>query len=1003
MKRYLFLIYLIFCFASSTFVLSQVEPTMTYRLQRDPECKAWVDSVFNKLSTREKVSQLFVYTIAPTQTKANLSLLNQAVTIHKVGALLFSGGELSDQAYLINEAQSKAKVPLMITFDGEWGLAMRLKNTPRFPRNGVLGAIQEDQLLFEYGKEVARQCKELGVHVNFAPVADVNINPKNPVINTRSFGEITKDVADKVVLYSSGLESGGVLSVSKHFPGHGDTETDSHHSLPYLPFTKSRLDSVELYPFKRIIDSGLGGIMVGHLEIPALELQKGLPSSLSRSIVTGLLKEELGFKGLVFTDALAMKGAAAVNPSLQAIKAGNDMVLTPSYNIKKEIDAVMKALDSGDITLADIEEKCKKVLTFKYALGLSKEQKVKLSGLQQRINTPEADTLIKKLHQAAVVLVTDHQNLLPLPQELEQLAWLHIGKQGEEQLIKKELPATTDIHNFNIANYTTAEKQKQLLDTLSTYRRIVISATDASITNYTSFFKQFNKNIPATLLLLTDKKLFEKTAPSLHNISTLIWGQSDRSEVKEIIGKALIGKATLTGKLPFTIDSGFVAGQGVNLKTNKPYEALPKELGFDEKILSKIDSIVLDAIKDGAFPGCQILVLKEGIKIYDKNFGTETGAGSNKITSNSLFDIASLTKTSATLLAMMKLYDKGLYNLTDKISQFLPYLKGTNKENITIRELLLHESGLIAGLPIYLEVVDQDSYPGRLLSVNRSARHTIQLGSKLWGNPNFKFKKEWISNKREDPYLWTLGNRLWLNYGSKQLVLDKIIESPLRSKSYRYSCLGFILLHQMVEELVHMPMDQFLNQEFYHPMGLEHIAYQPLKYFSKDEITPSNNDRFLRKTELRGEVHDELAAFMGGVSGNAGLFSNADNIASIHQMILNKGEWKGKRYLSQETCRLFTTTTSRSSRRGLGFDKPTKPTTSAGNPCASEAPLSTYGHTGFTGTCAWVDPDNELVYVFLSNRTYPNVYPNKLYRLNVREKVQQVIYQSFIHGGEIKQ
>ena len=368
-----------------------------------------------------------------------------------------------------------------------------------------------------------------------------------------------------------------------------------------------------------------------------------------------------------------------------------------------------------------------------------------------------------------------------------------------------------------------------------------------------------------------------------------------------------------------------------------------------------------------------------------------------------MYDIASLTKTSGTLLAMMKLYDKGLYNLSDKISKFLPYLKNTNKANITIRELLLHESGLLPSLSIYLEIVDKDSYPGHLLRGSKSANHTVRLGSSTWGNPKFKFQKKWISTQESTPYLWPLGDKYWLNYASKQLVLDKIIDTNLRSKSYRYSCLGFILLHQMVESIVNMPMDQFLNQEFYRPMGLKHIAYQPLKYFPKETIVPSNEDRFLRKTTLQGEVHDELAAFMGGVSGNAGLFANATDIGTIHQMILNQGEWEGKQYLSKETCRLFTTTKSRTSRRGLGFDKPTQPTTSAGNPCASEAPLSTYGHTGFTGTCAWVDPDNELVFVFLSNRTYPNVYPNILYRLNIREKIQQVIYKAFIRGGAIKQ
>ena len=339
-----------------------VEPLLVYKALQDKDCRHWVDSVMDKLSFKEKVGQLFIYTIAPVDTKRNLELLREVIDTYKVGGLLFSGGKMQNQVELTNRAQRQAKVPLMITFDGEWGLAMRLRGMPVFPRNMVLGCIRDNKLLYEYGREVARQCRQIGVQVNFAPVADVNINPENPVINTRSFGEDPIQVADKVIAYASGLESGGVLSVCKHFPGHGDTDVDSHKALPVLPFTRERLDSVELYPFKEMVRAGLGGVMVGHLQVQALDPDGVTPSSLSRNVVTGLLKDELGFKGLVFTDALDMKGVSAIpQVTTKALLAGNDMVLV-QFNTKNAVQELVDAVESGQLSKDELDAKCRKVL-----------------------------------------------------------------------------------------------------------------------------------------------------------------------------------------------------------------------------------------------------------------------------------------------------------------------------------------------------------------------------------------------------------------------------------------------------------------------------------------------------------------------------------------------------------------------------------------------------------------------------------------------------------------
>ena len=388
--------------------------SLLQKMENDARCQQWVDSVMRTLSLKERIGQLMVYTIAPTQDKANVDLLRKVVREYKIGGLLFSKGEIQDQVALTNQAQQWADVPLMITLDGEWGLAMRLKDTPRFPRNMVLGCIRNDSLLYEYGREVARECREMGIQVNFAPVADVNINPRNPVINTRSFGEDPKNVARKVTAYARGLEDGGVLSVSKHFPGHGDTNVDSHAALPTLPFTRERLDSIELYPFRKAIEAGLGGIMVGHLAVPVIEPEKGLPASQSPRIVRGLLQEEMGFPGLVFTDALVMKGAAGHGSVCKrALQAGSDVLLVPR-RIKEEVEAILRAVRLEMLPEADINRRCRKVLTYKYALGLSRKPHVQLSGLTTRLNTADARKLISRLRLASTTLVSNRNGALPL-------------------------------------------------------------------------------------------------------------------------------------------------------------------------------------------------------------------------------------------------------------------------------------------------------------------------------------------------------------------------------------------------------------------------------------------------------------------------------------------------------------------------------------------------------------------------------------------------------------
>ncbi len=966
------------------------EPSILVRGKANSEeCKVWVEQKLSDMTLKEKIGQLFIHTVALQNTQQNRKNIQNAVKEYKVGGLLFSGGKLVDQINLTNYAQEMAEIPLMLTFDGEWGLAMRLKEAPSFPRNRVLGCIQDNTLLYEYGKEVARQFREIGVHVNFAPVADVDNNPQNPVINTRSFGGDPQNVAAKVIAYSQGLEEGGVLSVSKHFPGHGDTNVDSHKALPVLNFTRERLDSVELYPFRKAVNVGLGGMMVGHLEVPAISKKT---ASLSTEVMD-LLKKEMGFQGLVFTDALEMKGVSNnLDVCARALIAGNDMLLAPR-NLKRELDGVMNAIKKGLLTEEQITEKCRKVLTFKYALGLNRKQFIQLSGLEQRLNRPETQDLKNRLQKAAVTVASNAAGILPLEMTLKGTAILNIGKPSEGKPFYNQLKRflSVDYVQANADSLVTLRKR------LGNYERIIVAFHTEKYDAFSSLLNTLAEKKPMVYVYLTPLRRMHNKGAAWKKASAVILGHANDEVVQKYVADALVGKVIPEGRLSVEVEGFLRPGDGVTLGKESPKVYRPQDYGLNASVLNKIDDIALEGIKAKAYPGCQIVILKDGAPVYDKCFGTLTYESSPKVAPDHLYDIASLTKTTATLLAVMKLYDEGKFGLTDKISKYVPVLQGTSKGRITVEELLLHQSGLPAFWPFYREAIDDSSYVGALYKGKPDANHRMQVDRRLYVVNSFGYKSEYVSSVRSDDYPLQISDSLYVSPSFPKRMLEMIAsdEIPLRDRRYRYSCLNFMLLKEMVEKISGEPLDVFLNREFFVPMGMEHTLYKPLERFKKEQIVPTIKKDYLRnRMMLQGYVHDEIAAFMGGVSGNAGLFSNARDVAKVYQMLIDGGMYNGKRFFSLETCNLFMTKTSRISRRGLGFDKPDRLNPEKG-PCAEEAPAEVVGHTGFTGTCAWADPKNNLVFVFLSNRVYPRPFDHKsLMSLNIRPRIQQVMYQA---------
>lgn len=946
----------------------------------------WVDSVFNQLSMDERIGQLFMPVVDGSDSERNKKRIDELLENQHIGGILFYKSTPDNQAELTNYAQRESKVPLMISLDGEWGLAMRIANTTRFPRNMMLGAIQNDSLLYYYGLEVARQCKLMGIHVNFAPSIDVNSNPANPVIGTRSFGENAEKVAKQGIIYSKGLEAGGIMAVAKHFPGHGDTSTDSHKMLPLIAHSRERLDSIELKPFREYINSGLSGIMVAHLDIPALDSKKQ-PSSLSEKITTELLQNELGFSGLIFTDGLQMKGVSGEpDYCVRALLAGNDILVGP-LNITKDYESVKKAVEDNVINDSIINIKCKKVLAYKYILEVNHHQ-IETKNLIRKLNTSYTEWLNRELHKEAITLLQNKDEILPLKKlDKRKIAAISIGGTPKNQF-HETLKLYGDVTSFNVADNNGLLGLKKVLEP---YNTIIISVHTNN--NANAAIQSISQGKDLILAFFTVPYRMTGYTSSIKNAKGVISAYENSDLAQDYAAQAIFGGTPANGKLPVTVKNLFAQNTGLQTQKIRLSYEVPEAIGIELFRLNPIDTIIQEGLKEKAFPGCQLIIAKDGVVIYNKSFGSFEYNGKRKVENSDIYDLASMSKVSATLPAIMKLYDESKLKLNSTLSAFVPVLKGTDKANITIRDALLHESRLPAMIPYYMNAIDKDSYEGKLFNRTRTPVYSIQFDANTWVNSAYKFKPEMISTTAKTGYV-PLAEKIYVNKAYGDTILKEIANAKLISrKRYLYSCLNFMLLKEVAENISKTDLNSFLQSNFYHKLGATTTTYNPLTKFDKSRIAPTERDDFLRKQLLQGYVHDEGAAFMGGISGNAGLFSNANDLAKLYQMLLNNGEYGGEQYLSSKTIQLFTKTKSSISRRGLGYDKP-EMRTNKSSPCSPSAPASVYGHTGFTGTCVWVDPDNNFFYIFLSNRVNEKRTQNGLSGLKIRERIQEEIYKA---------
>jgi beta-glucosidase-like glycosyl hydrolase/CubicO group peptidase (beta-lactamase class C family) len=945
---------------------------------------AWVDSVFKTLSADEKIAQLMVIRGSSFDPKTRRPILfteevQEAVRKYNVGGIcMFQGGPIA-QANFINRMQSIAKTPILMCIDAENGLGMRMDSVMPLPRQMMLGAMQDPAIMYEYGRLVGEQCKRIGIQVNYAPVVDVNNNPMNPVINDRSFGEDKYRVAEFGIQYMKGMQDVGVMATAKHFPGHGDVAVDSHLDLPVINKSKGQLDSLELYPFKKIFDAGVGSVMIAHLYIPAIDKTANRATSLSYNNVTRLLRKQMKYEGISFTDALEMRGVTKFFPggqsSVESLIAGNDMLCLPG-DIPNALAQIKEAIKNKKLKWKDLDKRVRKVLAAKYKYGLANLKPVNTSNLVADVNKGLAEMRRKVAENALTVLRSSDRAIFPLmPRQFERIAYVGIGLRADNAFsnrLRADYGAHTYFFDFGLDD----EQARAAIDLIKGRSDVVI----IGVHGYSRFpANNYGVSSPSMLLLqqlqLQNRSiLFTFGNPyimgTLCDPKTLIACYEDDEITQHAAADLLEGKIFAKGKLPVTVCPELKYGLGLTNWSVLP-SIDPSALGFDASKLQLVDSIVLDGIKQQAYPGAVVLVAKDGRVVYEKAFGQMAWTNPAPMTTQTIFDLASVTKICATNISVMKLYDEGKLDLTKTLGDYLPWLRGTNKESITLQDVLLHQGGLKAWIPFYRETVD--SMQGNVAS------------------------KVFYANKPDASYNVRVAEGVYMRTDWVDTMYKRIAESELGPLGkYVYSDNDFILLGKIIESVSGMPLDTYVRKTFYEPLGMETTGFKPRERFPIDRIAPTEDESYFRKQLIQGDVHDPGAAMLGGVAGHAGLFSDAHDLAIITQLLLNKGKLKGIRFFKPETVDYFTAYHSEISRRGLGFDKPEKdnPDRKEPYPASSVSP-ETYGHTGFTGIGWWVDPKNNLAFIFLSNRV--NATPanyNKLLSLNVRGKTQEAVYQA---------
>lgn len=939
----------------------------------------WVDSVYNSLNWEERVGQLMMVR-ANQPNQAYDERIESYIRRYNIGGVTFFKNKAREQVLQTNRWQQTAKTPLLISIDAEWGLAMRIPGTVSYPLQMTLGAVQDNNLIYQMGLQIAEQCQSMGIHMNFAPVADVNNNPDNPVIGMRSFGDRTQPVAEKAMAYANGLREGKIIATAKHFPGHGDTKTDSHYALPVILHSRAHLDSIELQPFREMIHQGVEGIMIAHLQIPALDNTDQTPTTLSYKVVTELLKNELGFKGLIVTDGLDMKGVTSVQTpgmvELKALLAGNDVLLLPE-NVPIAVTTILEAMKENPVIEERIEESCKKILHYKFHAGLNQYRPVIPELVEKSLQQKRYYQLADQLFEASVTMLRNEEQTLPLKKSASKRALLTIGYENASVMKETLEDSQIPVWCFQLARNADISQVSKLEKELAAFDEIIVSIENTNILAQRNFGIE-KAAIDLVNKLAENKKIILNIFASPYaldlfqlnsNYKAIVIGYQDRKEAKKAVAAVLTGSKSAQGKLAVDLKSGFKAGSGLTMHTESPsLGTYPMaSIKLPEQYEKQIDSIAHAGIKKKAYPGCQIVALLDGKILYKKNFGFLTYDSTETVSDSTIYDLASLTKILASTLGVMKLYEEEKLRLDKSLGDYFPYLLDTDKSAIRLMDILSHQSGFDGWIPYYLQTINKEGFDSSIY------RHEM--------SPEFPLR---------------VAESLYINRAYKHKLFHEIALSPMKKKEYRYSDLGFYFIPDIIALTTNEEFDLYLDRVFYRPMGLQHMVFRPLSRFPQNRIAPTEDDKEFRKCLLRGTVHDQGAALLGGVSGHAGLFGNATEVSMIMQMLLNKGQLHEKQLLKPETIEYFTTAhfTQNDNRRGIGFDKPPLDPTDKNRSIAMAASMQSYGHSGFTGTLAWADPQNGLVFVFLSNRVNPDAKVNRLAKLDIRSNIHELLYEA---------
>ena len=936
-----------------------------------PEGNKWVDSVYNAMTLEEKLGQLFMVAAYSNKDSAHIKAIDKLILDHKIGGLIFFQGGPQRQAKLTNRYQSKSKIPLFIGNDAEWGLGMRLDSTYSYPWNMTLGAIQNMELLEKVGVQMGQQSKRMGSQFNFAPVLDINSNPNNPIIGFRSFGEDKFNVTERAIAIMKGVQSQGVFSTGKHFPGHGDTETDSHKSLPTINSSIEKLLDVEFYPYKKMFHEGLSSVMVAHLNVPSLESRPNFPSSISYNVVTDILQKKLGFKGLIITDALNMKSVSDFKlPSeinFEAFMAGNDVLLFPE-NVPAAIDKFKLAYSLNLFTDERLAFSIKKILKFKYKAGLNNYKPIVTENLNKDLNSVDNDALQYELYENAITVLKNTGTVLPIKNlDKQKIAYVKIGDDNNDAFVStlKKYAEVTVILDPNLDSLQV--KLQAFTTVIIGYHKSDVAFKNDDLKSDEIFKINFLAKNNTVILNIFAKPYALLPITNFDGIEGLVVSYQNSTIAQVVSAELIFGSIAAKGKLPVSINNSFKVNDGLSTeKLNRLGFTTPENVGMNSAILSKIDAIANKAISAKMTPGIQVLVARKGKVIYQKSFGHHTYDETIKVQDSDIYDVASLTKILATLPNVMLQYDQQKINLETTLGTMSPIFKDSNKANINFKDLLSHYAGLAAGIPFYKAAMDKGKLPSDVY-----------------------FRKV-----AEQEFSKKLGDSLFIRNNFSDTIMKMIVKSKIATKKeYKYSDLTFMILKDYLEKTTGKTLDVLIQENFYRSLGMNNSSFNPLTKFDKNRIPPTETDTYFRRQLLQGYVNDLSAALEGGVSGHAGVFSNAMDVAKIMELYLQKGNYGNQQYFSEKTFEDFNTCyfCAVGNRRGVGFDKPQLGSEGPTCGCAS---MTSFGHTGYTGTMAWADPETQIVYVFLSNRTFPIAAENRLSKANIREDIQKIIYEA---------